>query len=157
MTTPQHGPSVHDDRSLLLLQRLLSIKSSKLRPALTKASDLIAEAFGADKVDVFVYDPTNDSLVALGTWPTPMGERQHALGPNCQPVSNLPVDSATPNFFLERDLRRFAYDDLQVAERPRPVCGGAGVVAAGSTASAMHRAEVKTWTRHAQMRRHITC
>jgi DNA-binding CsgD family transcriptional regulator len=59
-----------------------------LRPALTEASDLIAEAFGADKADVFVYDPSSDSLVALGTSRTPMGERQHALGLNRLAVSN---------------------------------------------------------------------
>src|SRR3954452_13781432 len=77
-----------DDRLLVMLQRLLAIREPELRPALDEASTLIAETFGADKVDVFVYQPDADSLVALGTSMTLMGETQRALGLNRLPLSN---------------------------------------------------------------------
>src|SRR4051794_6701029 len=71
-----------------MLQRLLAIRAAELRPVLDEASTLIAETFGADKVDVFVYRPDADTLVALGTSLTPMGERQRALGLDRLPLSN---------------------------------------------------------------------
>ena len=77
-----------DDRLLLMLQRLLAIRATDQRPALDEASTIIAETFGADKVDVFVYRADADTLVALGTSKTPMGERQRALGLDRQPLSN---------------------------------------------------------------------
>jgi hypothetical protein len=40
------------------LERLLSLSSSDLSVALADASDLAAEALKADKVDVFIYDPS---------------------------------------------------------------------------------------------------
>jgi len=77
-----------DDRLLVMLQRLLAIRAAELRPVLDEASTLIAETFGADKVDVFVYRPDVDTLVAVGTSMTPMGERQQALGLDRLPLSN---------------------------------------------------------------------
>jgi two-component system OmpR family sensor kinase len=88
MTRLLSDPATQDARLLTLLQRLLTIQSPEMRPALNEASSLIAETFGADKVDIFLYQPDADSLVALGTSETPMGERQHALGLNRLPVSN---------------------------------------------------------------------
>ena len=77
-----------DDRLLLMMERLLAIREAELRPALDEASTLIAETFDADKVDIFVYRASADSLVALGTSLTPMGIRQHALGLDRLPLSN---------------------------------------------------------------------
>jgi len=77
-----------DDRLLVMLQRLLAIRAAELRPVLDEASTLIAETFGADKVDIFVYRPDADPLVALGTSLTPMGDRQRALGLDRLPLSN---------------------------------------------------------------------
>jgi len=77
-----------DDRLLVMLQRLLAIRESEARPALDQASTLIAETFDADKVDVFAYQPDADTLVALGTSLTPMGERQRLLGLDRLPLSN---------------------------------------------------------------------
>jgi GAF domain-containing protein len=77
-----------DDRLLVMLQRLLAIREAELRPVLDEASTLIAETFGADKVDIFVYQPDADTLVALGTSLTPMGQRQRALGLDRLPLSN---------------------------------------------------------------------
>lgn len=81
-------PAGRDDRPLVMLQRLLAIRAAELRPTLDEASTLIAETFGADKVDVFVYRPEVDTLVALGTSKTPMGDRQRALGLDRLPLSN---------------------------------------------------------------------
>ncbi len=80
--------AAQDDRLLLMLQRLLAIRAADQRPALDEASTIIAETFGADKVDIFVYRPDADTLVALGTSKTPMGERQRALGLDRLPLSN---------------------------------------------------------------------
>ena len=65
MTMPDGEQVRRDDRLLVMLQRLLAIRALELRPALTEASTLIAETFGADKVDVFVYQPDTETLVAL--------------------------------------------------------------------------------------------
>ncbi len=62
------------------LQRLLEIDASTLKDALNQASDQMAEAMGADKVDAFIFDPPSRTLVALGTSNTPMGRLQHASG-----------------------------------------------------------------------------
>lgn len=77
-----------DARLLETLQRLLAIQATELRPALNEAATLVADALGADKVDVFQYQAPIDSLVALGTSATPMGRRQHELGLDRVPVSN---------------------------------------------------------------------
>ena len=157
MTMPHGDQAAQDDRLLQMLQRLLGIGSVDFRATFTDAASIIADAFGADKADVFVYQPARNSLVALGTSRTPMGERQHALGLDVVPLANggrvawafetgtpyltgradedpeelrgvveglgvrsvvnlplevdgqrrgvLQVDSATPDFFSERDLR----------------------------------------------------
>src|SRR5919199_3960786 len=86
---PFPSPPASDEARLLeTLQRLLSIASPELRPALDQASDLVAEALGADKVDVFLYEQDKDSLQAVGTSGTPMGRRQHELGLDRCPLAN---------------------------------------------------------------------
>jgi two-component system, OmpR family, sensor kinase len=70
------------------LQRLLSIDATTLSVALNEASDLLTQTMGADKVDAFIYDASNESLVALGTSNTPMGRRQHQLGLDREPLAN---------------------------------------------------------------------
>jgi DNA-binding CsgD family transcriptional regulator len=88
MTTP-HLPSLpQDDRLLAMLQRLLAIRSPLLHAALTEACNLISETFGADKVDVFIYEPEISTLVALGTSQTPLGQLQHELGLHRLPLAN---------------------------------------------------------------------
>jgi two-component system, OmpR family, sensor kinase len=88
MDTRVHTPTVADDRLFDTLVRLLGIASPELRPALDQASDLVAEALGADKVDIFLHQAASDSLVALGTSHTPMGRTQHALGLDRVPLAN---------------------------------------------------------------------
>jgi two-component system, OmpR family, sensor kinase len=88
MATDPAAPLGGDDRLLETLQRLLGIQAPELRPALDQASNLVAEAVGADKVDVFLHDAESDSLVAMGTSDTPMGREQHQAGLNRQPIAN---------------------------------------------------------------------
>jgi GAF domain-containing protein len=66
----------------------LTIQSPDLRGALTEACDLITEPLGAEKVDVFLYDAQNETLVALGTSTTAVGIRQHQIGMDRQPLAN---------------------------------------------------------------------
>jgi two-component system, OmpR family, sensor kinase len=89
MTTSDrdHGAGGHD-RLLETLQRLLGIQAPELRPALSQASSLVAEALDADKVDVFLHEPESDTLVAMGTSDTELGHEQHRAGLNRQPVAN---------------------------------------------------------------------
>ena len=79
---------VDRDRWLLaVLQRLLALEPGDLSAAMTDAAQQVAEVLGADKVDVFLYAPAEDALVAEGTSVTPMGRREKALGLDRLPVS----------------------------------------------------------------------
>src|SRR5918998_3214740 len=77
-----------EDRQFRTLERLLAIQATDLKAALTEASQLVAEVLSADKVDVFLHDPTIETLVAVGTSDTPMGRQQHALGLGQLPLAN---------------------------------------------------------------------
>ena len=79
---PKHAPL------LATLEQLLAIEATERKPALDQASQLIAKVLDAAKVDVFLYDPAVDSLVAGGTSDTPMGRQQHAHGLERLPVAN---------------------------------------------------------------------
>lgn len=70
------------------LQRLLGIQALTVKDAMNEASDLMAEAMGADKVDVFLYEPEIESLVALGTSNTEMGHKQLRAGLDRVPIAN---------------------------------------------------------------------
>jgi len=83
-----HADAADSNRLLETLQQLLGIQTPELRPALNQASDLVAQALKADKVDVFLYEATSDSLVAMGTSDTEMGREQHRAGLNRQPIAN---------------------------------------------------------------------
>jgi two-component system, OmpR family, sensor kinase len=75
-------------RYLATLERLLAINATSVKPALNEASDLIADALHADKVDAFVYEQATHTLVALGTSETPMARQERALGLDRLPVAN---------------------------------------------------------------------
>jgi DNA-binding CsgD family transcriptional regulator len=85
-TTPP--PSDNAARLLNALQQLLSIQSVGLHDSLNEASTLVGEAVNAEKVDVFLYEASSNSLVAMGTSSTPLGHRQHALGLDRMPLVN---------------------------------------------------------------------
>jgi two-component system, OmpR family, sensor kinase len=81
-------PRANQDRYLRTVQRLLEIPAANLETALTHASDAVADALAADKVDAFLYDETRDSLCALGVSTQPLSNLQRRLGLDVLPVSN---------------------------------------------------------------------
>ena len=85
---PHMGDPVRHERLLTTLEGLLALQAMDAKSALDQASDLVARTLGADKVDVFLYDASVDTLVALGTSNTPMGRKQKALGLDRLPLSN---------------------------------------------------------------------
>lgn len=76
------------DRLLPTLERLLSIDGTNVKSTLDQTSDLIAAAISADKSDTFLYEPSTETLVAVGTSHTPMGERQRQIGLDRLPIAN---------------------------------------------------------------------
>src|SRR5688572_59930 len=70
------------------LERLLELSGADLSVALAEASDLVAAALRADKVDVFMYEASRDSLIALGSSHQPLSALQKRHGLDVLPVSN---------------------------------------------------------------------
>jgi two-component system, OmpR family, sensor kinase len=81
------GAPVQPDRLFHTLEQLLAIGDTALDPALQQAAQVVCEVLGADKVDVFLFDSTNASLVARGTSDTPMGRRQLEIGMDRLPLA----------------------------------------------------------------------
>jgi signal transduction histidine kinase len=84
----QHDLTGAHDRLLTVLEQLMAIQTPDLEAALAAAADLVVEAFGADKADAFLLDPTADTLVAVGASHTPLGRKQRAIGMNRLPLAN---------------------------------------------------------------------
>jgi len=76
------------NRRLEILERLLAIEVGDLETALTHTCDVIADVLRADKVDAFLYQPSKDTLVALGSSTQPLSALQKKLGLDVLPVSN---------------------------------------------------------------------
>lgn len=76
------------DRLLDAAERILAVQATELRPALVEAADVVADACGAEKVDVYLLDPATATLVALGVSTTPLARLQQALGLDRQPLAN---------------------------------------------------------------------
>jgi two-component system, OmpR family, sensor kinase len=81
-------PAGGEGRLLATLERLLAIEALDVKSALEEASNLISEAVGAEKVDVFLCDVPTNTLVALGVSFTPMAKRQMELGLDKVPIVN---------------------------------------------------------------------
>src|SRR5919198_2506621 len=78
-----------DPRRLLeTLERLFEIPGAELAVALSHATDLVATALHADKVDAFIYDPARDSMVAVGSSNQPVSAMQRKLGLDVLPLAN---------------------------------------------------------------------
>lgn len=75
-------------RLLSTLEQLLAIEGTTVKATLDRASDLIASAITAESIDVFLYDPSKETLAAMGTSNTPMGIRQHQIGLDRLPLAN---------------------------------------------------------------------
>jgi len=84
----EHGLYAGQDRLLVSLEQLLSEQPTSARQAMIRLTNVVTEALGADKVDVFLHDPARDALVAVGTSTTPLGRRQRASGLAELPLSN---------------------------------------------------------------------
>jgi signal transduction histidine kinase len=82
------NPTADRNRYFTTLERLLAIKATAVKPALNEASDLIAGALGAEKVDAFVYEEATQTLVALGTSDTALARKEAALGLDRLPIAN---------------------------------------------------------------------
>src|SRR3954463_2103798 len=75
-------------RLLITLEQLLAIDATNLKSALEQATDLLAEALHAEKVDAFLFDPNKEIFVAVGTSNTPMGAHQRQIGLDIVPLAN---------------------------------------------------------------------
>lgn len=77
-----------EKRLLGLLERLFAIPPAALDVVLNRGADLIHEATGCEKVDVFLYEPPSNCLVAIGTAHTKLAQLQKSLGLDRLPVAN---------------------------------------------------------------------
>jgi two-component system, OmpR family, sensor kinase len=75
-------------RLLDMLESLLALPSAELASTLTHACDLVARALRADKVDAFVYDPSKETLRAIGVSNQPLSALQRRLGLDVLAVAN---------------------------------------------------------------------
>ncbi|PTL84013.1 GAF domain-containing sensor histidine kinase [Vitiosangium sp. GDMCC 1.1324] len=76
------------DRFLQALEKLLAIPPTDARSAMNQAAQCIIQLTGADKVDVFLFEPSTTTLVAVGTSDTPLSRKQVALGLDRLPLAN---------------------------------------------------------------------
>lgn len=78
-----------DSRRLLeTLERLFEIPGAELAVALSHATDLVATALNADKVDAFIYEPHRNTLFAVGSSNQPVSAMQRKLGLDALPLAN---------------------------------------------------------------------
>lgn len=84
----KEGTSEQRDRILEALEDLLEIAPTDTETAMGQAADCVHELTGADKVDVFLFEPSSTTLIAVGTSDTPMGRKQKSLGLDRLPLAN---------------------------------------------------------------------
>lgn len=85
--TPPAGPTARHTDLLAMLEGLLAIHATEVRPLLPAAVQLVAQAFHADSADIFLADPTGETLVAVASSDTPLGWQQRALERNQLAIS----------------------------------------------------------------------
>jgi two-component system OmpR family sensor kinase len=88
MNPDRQPPASRLERHLATLEGLLALDAIEIRATLDRAALLIANVLGTDKIDVFLYQPENQTLVALGVSPTEMGQQQIRIGLDRQPLAN---------------------------------------------------------------------
>jgi signal transduction histidine kinase len=101
---------------MALLQDFLHLPVGNLKATLMKVADQLNEAFAAEKVDAFLFDPETDSLVAVGTSDTPLGRKQHALG-----LHRLALSNGGQDVRVYREQRELI--DGRVDEDPTELAG----------------------------------
>jgi two-component system OmpR family sensor kinase len=87
MASEQSLRTSQPDRLLLTLQHLLGLSAANVTETMQQVAQRVTQALGADKLDVFVYNPDSKSLIAVETSETPMGRQEKAIG-----LDRLPVD-----------------------------------------------------------------
>jgi DNA-binding CsgD family transcriptional regulator len=116
-------PEAQTGRLLEMLAGLLILDAVSLDDAMTQAAQRLAEALGADKVDVFLHDRDGDALVAIGTSQTPMGRKEQELG-----LDRLPIAEGGRSVEVLRSGRSHLarHSDLEEGE-PRPLIDELGI------------------------------
>lgn len=76
------------DKLLMTLQRLLQLPATDVAETFRQTAQLVTQALNAEKVDVFLYDPGTESLIAYGTSATPLGKKEKAIGLDCLPLAS---------------------------------------------------------------------
>ncbi len=79
--------TINPDLLLHTLEQLLTLSATDTTSVLNQASNLLSVALTAEKIDVFLYDPAQDTLIAVATSDTPLAARQHVLGLDRLPLS----------------------------------------------------------------------
>jgi len=77
---PEDDSREVEPRLLRTLERLLQLDVTHLTETLNAAAQLVGEAIGAEKVDLFLYHPENHTLQVAGLSATPMSQREVELG-----------------------------------------------------------------------------
>jgi two-component system, OmpR family, sensor kinase len=75
-------------RLLETLQQIVELPGVELHESLTSVSTRVAEVLNCEKVDTFLLDEAHQTLFAMGTSETPMGDRQRALGLHSLALAN---------------------------------------------------------------------
>jgi two-component system OmpR family sensor kinase len=88
MAQENYHDEPRQDRLLTTLQRVLELPVIDLNETLHQAAQLVTQALGAEKVDVFLYDPPTESLIALGTSETSLGKKEQAIGLDRLPLAD---------------------------------------------------------------------
>ncbi|WP_375771924.1 GAF domain-containing sensor histidine kinase [Archangium gephyra] len=70
------------------LEKLLELPAAEFLSTMASVSQLLAELFAADKVDIFFLEPSSQTLVAAGVSDTPLGRKQKSLGLNRLQLAN---------------------------------------------------------------------
>ena len=99
----------HESGAVLeLLAWLRQIDAASVEAAFQHVADVLATTFAADKADAFLFDPTQDMLVALGTSRTPLGDRQRALG-----LNRMPMSGGGRIVWVFKEMRPFVDGDVE--------------------------------------------
>ena len=62
--------------------------ATNVQATLKRVANIVGDVLHAEKVDIFIHDPTIDSLVAIGVSDTPLSRKEQARGLAQLPVAN---------------------------------------------------------------------
>lgn len=117
------GMASQPQRLLEALERLLRIPTGDLKTTMIQVADLVSATLQADKVDIFLYDPTRDSLNAICSSNQPLSALERKLG-----LEILPLANGGRVVWVYKTGQTFATGDLQAdVEELRGVKEGLGI------------------------------